>query len=177
MKNFLSISILILSLSVISPFAKQAPHIIGQNCIGGSKEDNILFVIKLRDGNFLSCGTTDSQDGEFAGFPDHGGADAFLIKTDGGGNVIWKKTYGGTRDEVFYNVIEKTNGDLIALGTCGFDKIVIGGIGSNNLQPTGLHGRPGIDDVWLVKTNSNGDLVKQKCFGGSRSESRRKSLT
>ena len=29
----------------------------------------------------------------------------------------------------------------------------------------------GTDDVWLVRTNRNGDLIKQLCYGGRGSES------
>ena len=36
---------------------------------------------------------------------------------------------------------------------------------------TNHHGAAGTDDVWLVRTNSKGILTKERCFGGSGSES------
>ena len=162
MKNnfFLYGSILILSVSVLPPFESgQDPQIHHLKCIGGTGEDNILYVIKLRDGNYLSCGFTDSHNGDFDA--KNGGSDAFLLKTDNAGNIIWKNTYGGSRDEVFYNIIETTTGDLIAIDTSG----------SNDKQVTNHHGIPGTDDIWLVKTNNSGQLIKERCYGGSRSES------
>jgi len=138
-----------------------APQINWQKCIGGTKGDQFLSVIQLRDGNFLYCGSTESRNGDFSRQPGQSGSDAFLLKVDDTGGVIWKQTYGGTRDEVFYNVIEAANGDIIAIGTSG----------SNDQQVTNHHGVPGSDDVWLVKTNSNGQLLKERCYGGSGSES------
>ena len=126
---------------------------------GGTGEDNIYYVIKLSDGNYLSCGFTESHNGDFDAL--NGGADAFLMKTDNTGNIIWKNTYGGSRDEVFYNIIETATGDIIAAGASG----------SNDRQVSNHHGAPGTDDIWLVKTNSSGQLIKERCYGGSQSES------
>lgn len=157
---FLYGSILILSFGVPSPFEPaQDPQIHHLKCIGGTGEENIFYVIKLRDGNYLSCGFTDSHNGDFSA--GHGGTDAFLIKTNAAGDIIWKNTYGGGRDEVFYNLLETTSGDIIAIGTAG----------SNDNRVTNHHGAPGTDDVWLVKTNSSGQLIKERCYGGSKSES------
>jgi hypothetical protein len=159
-KNLFFCSFLILSFSVLPLFEnEQEPQVHHLKCIGGTGEDNIFYVIKLRDGNYLSSGFTESHNGDFnAG---HGGADAFLLKTDGAGNIIWKNTYGGGRDDVFYNVIETTSGDIIAIGTSG----------SNDNRVTNHHGAPGTDDIWLVKTNASGQLIKERCYGGSKSES------
>ncbi|HEU5168543.1 MAG TPA: hypothetical protein VFU29_23520 [Chitinophagaceae bacterium] len=158
MKNnfFLYGSILILSFSLLPLPEPQIHHL---KCIGGTGKDDILYVIKLSDGNYLSCGFTDSHDGDFDA--KNGGSDAFLLKTDNKGNIIWKNTYGGSRDEVFYNIIETATGDILAIGTAG----------SNDKQVTNHHGTPGTDDVWLVKTNSSGQLIKERCYGGSKSES------
>jgi hypothetical protein len=149
-------SILILSFSLLPLFEPQVHHL---KCIGGKGEDNIFYVIKLRDGNYLSCGFTESHDGDFDA--KNGGADAILIKTNATGDIIWKNTYGGSRDEVFYNIMETATGDILAIGTAG----------SNDKQVTNHHGTPGTDDVWLVKTNSSGQLIKERCYGGSKSES------
>ena len=159
-KNLLYSSFLILSLSIITSFEKsQEPQIHHLKCIGGTGEDNIFYVIKLRDGNYLSCGFTESHNGDFDA--KNGGSDAFLVKTTAAGDIIWKNIYGGSRDEVFYNIIETATGDILAIGTAG----------SNDKQVTNHHGTPGTDDIWLVKTNSSGQLIKERCYGGSKSES------
>ena len=159
-KNLLLKGFLILLLSVTCQFLNgQGQHVYWQKRIGGTGEESIFYMIKLIDGNYLSCGTTNSHNGNFN--VNRGDSDAFLLKTDRLGNIIWERTYGGSYSESFYNVIETINGDIIAIGTTG----------SNDQQVTGHHGAVGTDDVWLVRTNKNGDLLKQHCFGGSGAES------
>jgi len=154
-------NLLILSLCLMSQFSNgQAPILKGQKCVGGSADDRLMHMIKLKDG-YLSCGDTQSQDGDFTGTMNHGGREAFLMKTNKEGNIIWRETYGGSNDETFYNIRETANGDILAIGTTG----------SNDGQVTGHHGSIGTDDVWLIKTNKKGDLIKQHCYGGSGSES------
>jgi hypothetical protein len=81
---------MILSLSIITSFEKKPePQIHHLKCIGGTGEDGILYVIKLSDGNYLSCGYTDSQDGDFEAR--NGGLDAFLIKTNAAGILSGKR--------------------------------------------------------------------------------------
>src|SRR5689334_5598577 len=100
--NLLYSGFVVLSFSMITFFVKNMePQINHLKCVGGTGEENIFYVIKLKDGNYLSCGFTESHNGDFNAT---GGTDAFLVKTDGAGNIIWKKTYGGGRDEVFYNI-------------------------------------------------------------------------
>ena len=61
--------------------------------VGGSSND--FGVIKeYRNGSFLIAGTTSSNDGDFSG--NHGGYDAFLLKINKYGSIIWSKCYGGS---------------------------------------------------------------------------------
>jgi hypothetical protein len=158
-KILLQAHILILSFMMVHQFAQaQAPTLLWQKCIGGPRDEGIYNMIKLQDGNYLFCGQTNSPTGDFKARK--GNYDAFLLKTDGLGNTIWTETYGGSRDEIFYNLRELANGDILAIGTTG----------SNNKQVSGNHGAPGTDDVWLIRTNKYGKLIHQHCFGGSGSE-------
>src|SRR5690349_24185751 len=44
--------------------SKNAPCIQWQKCIGGKRDDYAQNIIKLADGNFLSCGSTNSHNGD-----------------------------------------------------------------------------------------------------------------
>src|SRR4051812_1367666 len=44
---------------------KNAPPIRWQKCIGGGRDDFSQNIIKLIDGNYLACGTTNSHNGDF----------------------------------------------------------------------------------------------------------------
>ncbi len=130
----------------------QAPSIQWQKCIGGSGEDFTNGVLKLSEGNYLTFGNTNSVDGNFNAL--HGGNDAFIMKFNSQGNILWKKTYGGSGDDDFASVIEDDDGELIALGITS----------SNDGQ---VHGNHGDNDAWLVHLNKNGKLLSQHCFGGT----------
>jgi hypothetical protein len=138
---------------------KDAPPIRWQKCIGGSRDEYAQnSIIKLSDGNYLTCGSTNSHNGDFnAG---HGKYDAFLMKTDAEGKILWEKTYGGSGNDAFNNMVETSNGEIYAIGNTT----------SNDGQVSGNHGGSVYGDIWLVKTNSNGKLLSQHCFGGSGDE-------
>jgi 6-phosphogluconolactonase (cycloisomerase 2 family) len=88
----------------------------------------------------------------------------FLIKVDGNGNLIWSKNYGGSGDEGVSQdntIIETNNGNFIFVGyttSHDFD------ISNNN----------GGYDVWVLNIDHNGNLIKQKTFGGSNDDTGRK---
>ncbi|MBL4753196.1 MAG: hypothetical protein JKY52_06330 [Flavobacteriales bacterium] len=72
---------------------------------------------------------------------------SYLIKTDTNGNTLWSKTYGNNSD-VFRSVRQTTDGGYIIAG-------VTSSFGA------------GIQDVYLLRTNMNGDSLWAKAYGGS----------
>src|SRR4249920_2944166 len=108
-------SILILALSCFFQFANaQAPTIEWQKTYGGSGDEYYGYILKLQDGNYLQYGNTASGDGDFSS--NQGKDDAYMIKTDPSGNILWSKTYGGKKDDGFNQVVETANGNLVAAG-------------------------------------------------------------
>src|ERR1700719_3184028 len=55
---------------------------------GGASDDRANSVQPTSDGGFVVAGRTSSFGA--------GSADAWVLKLDASGNVIWQKTYGGT---------------------------------------------------------------------------------
>jgi len=74
--------------------------------------------------------------------------DIILIKTDTDGNLLWKKTFGGTGYEYGATMIETSDG--------GF---AISGITDSKGS--------GLEDVYLIRTNSSGDGQWEKTYGGT----------
>ncbi len=97
-----------------------------------------LSVQQTSDGGYILAGYTGSSS-------DY---NILLIKTDASGNVQWAKTYGGTGDDVAYSVQQTSDGGYIVAGyTRSF------GVGSY--------------DIFLIKTDANGNLQWAKTYGGA----------
>lgn len=68
--------------------------------------------------------------------------------------IEWQKTYGGLQSDLHNNLHQTSDGGYIHIGSSS----------SNNGDVTGNHGS---GDIWVLKTNAIGDIMWQKCFGGS----------
>jgi PKD repeat protein len=123
-----------------------------QRCLGGIFSDYAQSVQQTTDGGFIIAGSTASNDGNVDG--NHGQFDYWIVKLDSTGTLIWQKCLGGTDYDMGINIQQ----------TEDMGYIVAGGTASNNDDVTGNHGDW---DYWIVKLNSTGTIVWQKCLGGT----------
>jgi len=129
---------------------------IWQKKYGGTGDDQFNCLIKTVDGGYIMGGTTTSTDGDISGY--HGGVgDSWVVKIDPNGNKIWAKTLGGSGSESPTGIIQTTDGNYILTG-----KTI-----SNDGDMIGNHGSI---DGYIIKLNSNGNLVWQKTIGGSNTD-------
>lgn len=107
---------------------------------GGTAEDRLYSIDQTNSGGYVLAGTTrtDSQ----------GERDAYLIKTDSEGELIWSSSFGEEQDDVFHAVRETSEGDLIATGY------------SKSFGAAGY-------DAWLMNIDSDGEPNWQRLFGGT----------
>ncbi len=122
-----------------------------QQCYGGSEGDNGKDIAISNDGYAVFC-VTGSNDGQVS--YNHGSNDFWLIFTDQDGNLLWEKTYGGSDTEYAYDVEKAEDGNYIMFGYTL----------SNDGNITNNHGS---QDYWVVKVDSTGEIIWQKCLGGS----------
>ncbi len=115
-------------------------NIIWAKTYGGTSGDWAYSFQQTSDGGYIVAGFTASFGA--------GGQDVFLIKTDANGNVQWAKTYGGTSGDWAYSVQQTSDGGYIVAGaTYSFGA--------------------GYTDVFLIKTDANGNLQWAKTYGGT----------
>ena len=106
---------------------------------GGINVDQAYSIKQTKDSGLVIAGYTNSFGS--------GGYDMYVVKTNKNGDTLWTKTYGGADWDFAYSIDQtKDGGYIIAGGTYSFGK--------------------GDEDVYLVKTDSIGDTLWTKTFGG-----------
>lgn len=127
-----------------------------QKTFGGSGTDNAESVIQTSDGGYMVAGQSRSTNGMVN---DHYGNaythDAWLLKLDTNGNIVWKKSIGGTGNDVTHYIKEMPFGGYVFAGYSS----------SNDGDATG--NPTGSANFWVVRTNNTGNVLWQKSMGGS----------
>ncbi len=106
---------------------------------GGKNWDAGAAITQTADGGYIIAGVTRSFGA--------GGDDVWLIRTDSLGDTLWTQTYGGPGDDLGASVQPTTDGGYIVTGW------------------TNSFGAGG-DDVWLIRTDSLGDTLWTRTYGG-----------
>jgi len=109
----------------------------------GTEEWDIGYSLKeCDDGGYIIIGTTQSYGA--------GNQDAWLIKTDMNGSEEWNKTYGGENNDWGSAVVITDDGYILT--------------GDTRSYGTGGY------DIWLIKTDKNGNEKWKRVYGNSSSD-------
>ena len=107
---------------------------------GGSGLDDGSCVKQTTDGGYIITGHTASFG--------NGSRDVWLLKTNNQGDSLWSKSFGGVGMEIGFSGQQTIDGGFIITGeTYSFGN--------------------GESDLWLLKTDSQGDSLWTKTFGGA----------
>ncbi|MBI4284933.1 MAG: S8 family serine peptidase [Chloroflexi bacterium] len=108
---------------------------------GDTAADISSSVRPTADGGYIITGYTYGS----------GNPDVWLVKTDASGNKAWDKTFGSTASDYGRAVLQTADGGYVVAGY------------------TYSYGA-GKADVWLIKTDINGNKLWDKTFGGAGSD-------
>ena len=123
-------------------------------CFGGSDNEYGFGIIQDADNNLVIAGGSYSLSGDVP--ENKGSSDVWVFKVNTDGVLIWSETYGGS---------ETDNANKIANTNNGY--FVVGETYSNDFDVIGNHGS---QDSWLLKLDTNGSILMQKCFGGTSAD-------
>jgi len=110
---------------------------------GGIEEDIPLSILQTSDNGFIVVGDTYSFG--------MGNDDALIVKINQDGSLSWAKTFGGTEDDWFRDILQTSDNGFIAVGAS---------------YSFGM----GNEDALIVKINQDGSLSWAKTFGGTQNE-------
>ncbi|MDO5656569.1 MAG: T9SS type A sorting domain-containing protein [Flavobacteriaceae bacterium] len=121
---------------------------------GDEQNDQAFDIVSTPDGGFVVTGEKHIIRETINGRE----KDLFLAKFDSGGILEWEKLYGGSNNDRGNKVLLTQDGGYL-----------IGGFTSSNNGD--ITQNKGGSDIWIIKTDSNGNLIWQKTYGGSNNES------
>ncbi len=121
---------------------------------GGTQYEGGESIVETSSGDIVVIGATDSNNGDVTG--SHGLTDSWLIKLNATGNLKWKKCFGGTLFDYSSSIIETEDKKYLF---CGQARSNNGDLNGNSIF--------GLEDYWVVKTDTNGAIIWQKNYGGT----------
>ena len=107
---------------------------------GGRGIDHLRSILQTSDGGMLLVGDTRSYGAGFSDF--------WILKTNADGDSLWNRYWGGDHLDFCTAAQELADGSFILAG----DTYSFGA---------------GWVDVWLIKTDTNGDSIWSRTYGGS----------
>ena len=108
---------------------------------GGTQAEEAYSVWQTYDGGYIVAGATSSYGA--------GSRDVWLIKTTSSGTESWRKTLGGFGSDGARSVEQVSDGGYVVTGW------------------TYSYGPGAVGNVWLVKTDTSGNMAWNRFFGGT----------
>jgi len=127
-------------------------NMIWEKSFGGSEIDEARGIVSTDDGSHIIVGDTRSNEQDVS--LNNGAADLWMIKISDDGDLIWNRSIGGSNFDVSRSINKTSdNGFIIA--------------GSSRSSDGDVARNQGQNDAWIVKIDTNGQLLWETTVGGS----------
>ncbi|WP_181899480.1 hypothetical protein [Flagellimonas nanhaiensis] len=127
-------------------------NMLWERSFGGTGIEISYDIVKTQDGGYAIAGNTFSTDTDVS--KNNGESDVWLIKIDDSGNLLWERTFGGTGFDAARGLSTTSDGGFVLAGN---SKSLDGDASESN----------GENDLWVIKTDAQGNLTYQQSFGGA----------
>ncbi len=140
---------------------------------GGSGYEEMGAAILTADGGYLFGGITTTRTPDFeitsntkdtVDWPELTG-DYWIVKTDGDGNILWDKRFGGFREDRLWTILQTPDGGYL-----------LGGESRSGVGADRSWDNRGDLDFWVVKIDANGNKEWDRAYGGTGADLLRKIL-
>ncbi|GAA4751990.1 T9SS C-terminal target domain-containing protein [Flavisolibacter ginsenosidimutans] len=118
---------------------------------GSTAGEQVFAAARSADGGYVLAGSIKGVSGN------PGNTDAWVLKLDRQGKMIWQKSFGGSDYELAFSAASTLDGGYIIAGSAN----------SNDGDISGNHGN---SDAWVIKIDKNGNKEWQSLLGGSASD-------
>ncbi len=141
-------------------------NIIWEKTIGSSGDDLAGDIMINSVGNIMVTGSVDTLDGNISCDTVKGNLDIIVAELNMQGDIIRQDCYGGSNRENSNKIIETGDGYVILGTTNSLDGDVSGFHCSDTTEQPNYWK----NDIWIFKTDFNGNLIWQRALGGYDTE-------
>lgn len=131
--------------------------------LGGSGSDIPTSAAYDSAGNLYVAGYTGSSANGHVTPTSKGGMEAFIVKINSTGGIVWWKNYGGNGNDYFYDLSIMPNGRLVAVGSTKST--------NGNFAGTTNYGST---DAFAMTIDTNGNIVATSRTGGAGADTSNK---
>lgn len=130
----------------------QQGELLWQKNYGGSDDDFAVDLIEAQNGDLIIAGNSNSIDFDVNG--NYGEWDAWIVRTNASGEILWEQNYGNISNDEVAAIVELPNTDIMLVGN------------SFSMDDNTI----GKSDGWVIKTSENGAIQQEQKFGGKEND-------
>lgn len=122
---------------------------------GGNKQERLTALAETLDG-YIVGGFSESDISGDKTKASMGGSDAWLLKVNKDGSLLWQRVYGGNSTDELYAIVPSQSGGFI-----------LGVYSRSTISEQKSEPPRGSGDYWVLEIDSNGLIIWEKSLGGA----------